>query len=53
MKVATIAIGWRTILKGNPLSPKSDQHEISPCQIQCFVKKSGYEDYRHDRTLQN
>ena len=39
IKVATIAIGWRTILKDNPLSPKSDQHEISPCKIQCFVKQ--------------
>ena len=50
IKVATIAIGWRTILQDNPLSPKSDQHEISPCKIQCFVKQSGYEDYGHDHT---
>ena len=47
------SIGWRTILKDNPLSPKSDQHEISPCKIQCFVKQSGYEDYGHDYTLQD
>ena len=52
-QVATIAIGWRTILKDNPLSPKSDQHEISPCKIQCFVKQSGFEDYGHDYTLQD
>ena len=49
-QVATIAIGWRTILKDNPLSPKSDQNEISPCKIQCFVKQSGYEDYGYDHT---
>ena len=47
------SIGWRTILKDNPLSPKSDQHEISPCKIQRFVKQSGYEDYGHDYTLQD
>ena len=50
IKVSTIAIGWRTILKINPLGPESDQHEISPCKIQCFVKQSGYEDYGHDHT---
>ena len=32
-QVATIGIGWRMILKDNPLSPKSDQHDISPCKI--------------------
>ena len=52
-QVAKIAIGWRTILKDNPLSPKSDQHKISPCKIQCFVKQSGFEDYGHDYTLQD
>ena len=27
----------------NPLSPKSDQHKISPCKYQCFVKQRGHE----------
>ena len=34
----------------NPLSPKSDQHQISPCNYQCFVKQSGHENYGHDHT---
>ena len=27
----------------NPLNPKSDQHQISPCNINAFVKQSGHE----------
>ena len=34
----------------NPLSPKSDQHQISPCNNQYFVKHSGHENYGHDHT---
>ena len=34
----------------NPLSPKSDQHQISPCNINAFVKQSGHENYGHDHT---
>ena len=30
----------------NPLSPKSDQHQIS----HCFFKRSGHKNYRHDQT---
>ena len=33
----------------NPLSPKSDQHQISPCNINA-LKDSGYENYGHDHT---
>ena len=34
-----------------PLSPKSNQHQISPCNLyQCFVKQSGHENYGHDHT---
>ena len=36
----------------NPLSPKRDQHQISPCNINCFVKQSGHENYGHDHTRQ-
>ena len=32
----------------NPLCPKSDQHQISPCKI--IVKESGHENYGHDHT---
>ena len=33
------------------LSPKSDQHQISPCiKYQCFVKQSGHENHGHDHT---
>ena len=34
------SIGWRTILKDNPLSPKSDQHEIFPCKINSMLCKT-------------
>ena len=34
----------------NPLSPKSDQHKISPCKYQCFVKQRGHENYGLDHT---
>ena len=34
----------------NPLSPKNDQHQISPCNINAFVKQSGHENYGHDHT---
>ena len=37
----------------NPLSPKSDQHQISPCNINVFVffnKQSFHENYGHDHT---
>ena len=38
---------WQRV---NPLSPKSDQHQISPCHINAFVKQSGHENYEHDHT---
>ena len=38
------------LLLFNPLSPKSDQHQISPCAIDAFVKQSGHENYGHDHT---
>ena len=35
----------------NPLSLKSDQHQISPCNINAFCKTvSGHENYGHDHT---
>ena len=34
----------------NPLSPKNDQHQIFPCNINAFVKQGGHENYRHDCT---
>ena len=33
----------------NLLSPKSDQHQISPCNIDALLN-SGHENYRHDHT---
>ena len=48
---------WRSVwrickwmLGLNPLSPKSDQHKISPCKYQCFVKQRGHENYGLDHT---
>ena len=32
----------------NPLSPKSDQRQISPCNITALLKQSGHENYGHD-----
>ena len=49
------SLGQEGLLAGpvtfNPLSPKSDQHQISPCSINAlYIKQSGDENYRHDHT---
>ena len=35
----------RTYKPFNPLISKSDQHQISPCNIKNFVKQSGHDNY--------
>ena len=34
----------------HPLSPKRDQHQISPFNINANVKQGGHENYGHDHT---
>ena len=34
----------------NPLSLKSDQHQISPCNINALQNRDGHEKYGHDHT---
>ena len=33
----------------NPLSPKSDQHEISPYNVNALRKQTGHENWVHDQ----
>ena len=32
-------IKWSSLVKVNPLSPKSDQHQISPCNINALLNR--------------
>ena len=36
----------------NPLSPKSDQHQISPYSINTYIKREGNENQGHDHQME-
>jgi len=51
---STISLGKEDFLAGqvtfNPISPKSDRYQISPCIDALYVKQSEDENYGHDHT---
>ena len=42
-------LGTTEVLTG-ALSPKSDQYQISPCNINALLKQRGHENYGHGHT---